>query len=189
MNLKEVLGRAQWSTITAAELDEVVGRISRGGSGDLHTLLHILGRAGSSRYRTLMEEYLRYSKDPPIAALALKVLFRWWGLADNYRNEVISSLQGFDWDPDEYVKLQAISLAGEYLRNHQNREMLEIIYRIFADNAERPLMRSAAYCALCRAHGAEWRDLPPASRVMDLATEVNHQLVARIEQYLRESSG
>jgi hypothetical protein len=186
MNLHELLKKAQWGKLEPQELAEVVRQISAG-ENDLYTLLHILGRAGSPKYRRLMEQYLHYEKDSQLSALVLNALCNWWGLIDEYRGELISFLRGAEWDADDYVKLQAISLAGEYLRNHRDRELLQIIYDIFADKDERPLLRSEAYCALCRSERLEWANIPPASKLVDFTTEVDSAVIERVQRKLHGS--
>jgi hypothetical protein len=186
MDLEALLKKAQWGKISHSDLAAVVRILTSGDQEHLLTLLNILGRAGSPRYKYLMERYLNYENDPQISALSLKALCRWWGLFKEYRHRVISFLQGVEWDIDQDVKLQAIGLAGEYLRDHSDLEILESLHDIFVDQRERNLIRGAAYLALCRSDGAEWADLPPASRPVDLSTEVDQAVVSRIEQKLRD---
>jgi hypothetical protein len=143
-----------------------------------------LGRAGSPKHRQLMERYLHDVGDPQISALALMALCSWWELIDAYRGELISFLNGVDWDAGDYVKLQAIGIAGEYLRKNEDSEILRIIYSAFSNETERLLIRSAAYHALCRSDGVEWRDMLPASRVVDFSREINPAIISRVEKKL-----
>jgi hypothetical protein len=184
VNLSELFRRAYWGKITEAELSEVVRMITSGEDGDLHTLMRILGKAGSPRYRKIMEPYLRDVGDSQLSALAVQVLCWSWGLAGEYRSELVSFLDGVGWDTDGYVRLQAISTVGEYLRETADIELLQMIYSIFSNEGERPLVRSAAYFALCRSEKTEWKDIPPASRLVDFATEINREILKRVERKL-----
>jgi hypothetical protein len=184
MDIDALLKKAQWQKIAPAELKVVLGLICSGEHDDLYTLLHILGRAGSREDRKVMERYLRYPLDPMISALALKSLCRWWGLFSDYRAEVLCFLGGVEWDADGDIKLEAIGLAGEYLRHNSDREILKAVYDIYCDQQQRNVLRSAAYFALCRSEGLEWKDLPPASRPVDFA-RVDKPLLARVEQKIR----
>ena len=132
-----------------------------------------------------MERYLHDVGDPQISVLALIALCSWWGPADAYRSELIQFLNGVDWDAGDYVKLQSIAICGEYLRKNASSEILKVIYGIFSNETERSLIRSAAYRAICRSEGVEWRDMPPASRVFDFSKEINHAMLFRVEKKLR----
>jgi hypothetical protein len=109
-------------------------------------------------------------------------------LVSEYREELLAFLQSVDWDAEDYVKLQALSIAGEYLRGHQDREILKIVYDIYGNPEERGLIRAAAYIALCRSAGAEWRDIVPAPGFVDSSTEVDREILRRVEQKLKVSS-
>jgi hypothetical protein len=95
-----------------------------------------------------------------------------------------SFLNGVDWDSEGYVKLQAISITGEHLRKNNDIEILKTVYSIFSNETERPLMRNAAYFALCRSEGVEWRDMPPASRILDFSREADQVIVASVQRKL-----
>jgi len=183
-NLSELLKRAQWGKITDAELSEVVRMIASERNGDLYTLIQILGRAGSPKYRTIVEPYLHDVGNSQISALALKVLCRWWGLTREYKGELVRFLNGVDWDVDGYVRLQAIGLVGEYLQENSDKELLQIIYNIFSNNGERLLIRSAAYFALCRSEKIVSRDLRPSSLLVDFSKEINREVLERVERKL-----
>jgi len=185
VDLERLFKKAEWETLTPSELEEVARAIASPNPGDLYQLLHILGRAGSPAYKAQVEKFLHCPDDPQRSALVLKILCRWWGLFDQYRNDVMAFLRGVDWDDWGYVRLQALSLAGEHLREHQDNEMLRIVYQTYADRSHRPLLRSAAYSALCRSEGLAWADLPSAAQVIDLSKEVDPSVISRIEEKLR----
>jgi hypothetical protein len=160
--------------------------ISSGRNQDMYTLIEILGRAGSPKYQKVVEPYLHDVGNSQLTALAVKVLCWSWGLAREYREELLCFLKGVDWDVDDYVKLQAISTVGEDLRENSDDELLQIVYDIFSDDGERPVIRSSAYIALCRSEKIEWKDILPAPRVVDSTTEVNRQVLERVERRLRQ---
>ena len=117
VELAELLHRAQWGRLTADELEYVAGLLKSDQHVSKYTLLHILGRGDSSKkYRELVAEYLYCPGDPMLSALALKVLCQWWHKTMDYRDELIVFLRGVDWDVGEYVRLEALSVAGEFLR-------------------------------------------------------------------------
>lgn len=184
INLSELLKRAQWGKISDAELSEVVRMISLERGADLYTLIQILGRAGSPKYRKIVEPFLNNVGDAQLSALAVKVLCWSWGLSQEYKGDLVRFLNGVDWDVDGYVKLQTIGTVGEYLRENSDVELLELIYGIFLNEEERPLIRSAAYFALCRSEKLEWKDIPSASRLVNFSTEIDMQVIERVERKL-----
>jgi hypothetical protein len=179
-----LLKRAQWGKVTETELADVAKCLSLGECDDIYEALHIIGRGGSPKYRSVMENYLRCQTDPQVAALALKVLFNWWGLGLDYRDDLISFLRGVEWDIGDWVRLQAISSAGELLRSHSDTEVLQLLYDIFSNPLERKELRGPAYFALCRSEGAEWKDIPPASRILEFSRDVDASIVARVKNRL-----
>jgi hypothetical protein len=185
VNLSELFERACSGRIADAELSKVVRMITDGQNEDLYTLIQILGRAGSPKYRNIIEPYLRDVGDPQLSALAVQVLCWSWGLASEYRSELVCFLHGVDWDAEGYVRLQTISAVGEYLRENSDVEFLREIYSIFSDERERPLIRGSAYRALCRSEKIEWKDIVPAPREIDSSTEIDREILERVERKLQ----
>jgi hypothetical protein len=188
VNLQELLKRAYSGKIAHDELSEVVRMITSDENQDLYTLIQILGRAGSPKYRKIVEPYLHNVGNPQLSALAVKVLCWSWGLAREYRGQLLCFLRGVDWDSEDYVRLETISAAGEYLRENSDKELLQVIYNIFSDQGERPLIRAVAYRALCRSESIEWKDIIPAPRVVDSSTEIDRGVVERVERKLGRST-
>jgi hypothetical protein len=185
VNLSELFKRAYWGKVTDAELSEVARMITSGKNEDLYILIQILGRAGSPKYRKIVEPYLRDVGDPQLSALAVQVLCWSWGLASEYRSELVCFLDGVDWDAEGYVRLQTISTVGEYLRENSDIELLQMIYSIFSNDKERPLMRGAASNALCRSEKIEWKDIVPAPMEVDSSTQIDRGILERVERKLR----
>jgi hypothetical protein len=185
VDLDDLFERAYREEISDAELSEIVRTISSGEGEDLYTLIQVLGRAGSPKYRKIVEPYLHDVGDPQLSALAVQVLCGTWELAAEYRSELVGFLNGVDWDEDGYTRLQTVSTVGEHLRKNSDVELLRMIYDIFSNSGEGAVIRSAAHSALCRSEGVEWRDIPPASRVTDFSTEINRTVLEGVERKLR----
>jgi hypothetical protein len=133
---------------------------------DRYTLMLVLRRAGSARYRKIVEPFLNDAGDPQLSALALTTLCTVWTLAGDYRGILLTLLGRVDWDVEEYVRLQASSDVGEYLWSNSDAELLQAICNIFSYNRERGLIRSVAYCSLYRSEKLEWNEIPSAGRVI-----------------------
>lgn len=95
MNLSELLKRAYEGKVTGAELSEVERMLTSGQHEDLYTSIQILRRARSPRYRKLVEPFLNDVGNPQLSALALATLCTTWGLAGDYRRELVAFLRGW----------------------------------------------------------------------------------------------
>ena len=170
----ELLERAKWGKLTGQELASVADALREGSpEADRYTLLHILGRAGALSYRPLVERHLHSPDDPMLARLALQILLRYWNEAARYQDRLLAFVRGVDWDEEEDVRLAAISLAGEYLRDAENPQLLAELVGILEDRAERQVVREAAYLALPVAAGRTPDELPSAARHFDLSTQTD----------------
>lgn len=69
-------------------------------------------------------------------------------------------LAGVEWDEDKDVWLIATSCAGQYLRDHDDPELLEGLVQIVESRPEFPEDESAAVEALARGLGDEYRTFP-----------------------------
>jgi len=168
----ELLQRAKWGTLSQGELAQVAAALHEPDPQvDRYTLLHILGRAGDRSYRSLVERFLHDQDDPMIARLALQILCSFWGETGRYLEEVLQFIQWVPWDDEEYIRLVAISAAGEYLRVHTEPRVLRALIRIFENEEEDHLTRQGAYRALARAVRRDWDQLPAATRLLDLTTQ------------------
>lgn len=164
MNLDQLLEKAKWSCLTSQELSEVAQRIEKSDDSNTHelyTLLHIIGKDPHGiHYRSLIEKYLIFPKDPMIARLALMILCNYWDLTEAYLEILIIYLKGVDWDSFEDVRLIAISSAGEYVQKTKNKELVRLILQIYENQQEEILTRCVAYGALLRCIGLEWIEIP-----------------------------
>jgi hypothetical protein len=169
MNLGQLLERAKSGLLKCSEISLVAERLSESaGSHDAYTLIHILGCARATQYEKLVQRFLNSPSDPTVARIALQTLCNYWGKAGNYRAEVLAFLRGIAWDVDDEARLAALSIAGEFLRISFEGSLLEEVIRVWENEKHSPIVRQAAYFALSRARGANWNELPPASRQLDL---------------------
>lgn len=175
----ELLHRAKWGTTTPAEVDGVARSLmSDDPERDPYTLIHILGRSGAVLYEDLVARYLNAESDPMLARIALQALCSHWDLASKYRSEVFRFARGEPWDDEQDVQLIALSAAGEMLRAGPDRELLRLLMDVFEVPNTPQSVRESVYCALARAFGLEWTELPPASRNMDFEKDVDSGVLA-----------
>jgi hypothetical protein len=171
---KDLLRQARSGGISEQELSMVVSQLhSTDPAVDRYTLLQILGYAGYPSWRPQVEQFLACEEDPMLARAALQILCDMWGLTGMYITEILQFLQGVPWDEGGYVRLAAISIAGEYLRNHFQSQLLSDLIGIFEDETEAAVPRQEAYFALARAIGRDWQQLPSAARFMDLGRDAD----------------
>jgi hypothetical protein len=157
---QDLLHRAHWGKLSKRELDRIVAELRRPRpSTDRYTLLQIIGESRDKRYRELVEDYLHNSDDVMLAKLALQTLCVTWGETGRYCDVVLQFLRGVDWDVlrGGHVILIAISIAGEYLRNARNSELLEELIDIY--EKEDSVFHDAAFVALGRSLGYTWPKL------------------------------
>lgn len=157
---KDLLEKAKWGKISRDELESVADELRHGSDeADPYTLLHIIGRSGEKSYRSIIEYYLNQKIDPMLARLALQILCDFWEEAEGYVDDLVSFAQGVPWDGEDEIRLTALSLAGEYLRSHQNPWLLQKLINIVEDINEREIIRESAYEGLSRAMQHEWGEI------------------------------
>ncbi|GAA3754616.1 hypothetical protein HDA32_004303 [Spinactinospora alkalitolerans] len=160
---KRLLDEAKSGRLSGAELDEVVRALQgppEALDADLYTLLHIVGLASDAdAHAGLVERFVDHREDPPVAALALKVLCLWWGRTGDRLEEVRAALEGAEWDEDEDARLAACSIAGEYLRDHADPALLRILMATAEDREALPGTREHALYEVGRALGHSHEEL------------------------------
>lgn len=135
LNLDLLLEKAKESSISSAELTEIIKRIEHpANDNELYTLLHILGRNGNSSYRKLVERFLYYPSNPMITRIALKTLCSYFELTKYYLKELKMFMRGVEWDDAEQISSMAISIAGFYIRETGDKSILRILLEIFDKN-------------------------------------------------------
>lgn len=182
--------RVESSVLSPQELAMVASELQKSKPETTHSiLLHILGSAYATKYRSLIESFLLSSQDPTLARLALDILCDDWKLAAEYRGQILLFMRGVPWDKEEDVRLMALSKAGQYLRSHSAPELLHELLHVFVNQHERQLIREVAYCALARAIGRNWDQIPPASRHMNWDTEFDPKVIQEAKQRLAQQKG
>lgn len=167
MDSQQLLKAATARDLTPAEIDSVV-RALRAGPGQLqetYRLILILGRANAVEHASLVYSYASECADPMLARVALQVLCSFWQMTGAHLPLVKRFLARDPCDPEEDVRQMAISVAGEYLRQHEDSELLRALIHIVESEDEDEVRRADAYLSLARAMGREWEDLPPVSRL------------------------
>lgn len=161
--LATLLERAHAGEATAADAFEATKLLRLASSpGDRYDALFVIGKSNATAYRSIVEEYLDASEEPMLARLALQILADWWGPPNQYRDQIARFVDGVDWDLHDgsYVRLIAMSAAGELLRNHDDPGLLRGLLAVF-DDADLPdLVREQSYSAIARAEGRSWAEIP-----------------------------
>lgn len=154
---------------------------------DVYTYLLVLGRAKADKYRQLFERYLDCG-DPFTVAFVLETLCLDWEQTETYFEYVLRYAVGVSWDEEEDVKLSAIKILGEYLRKvfkdwmsrdipidgilarlgKSDLDVVGLLASTFSDSMAEHWTRQGAYCAMCRAAGKEWSDLPSECMMLNL---------------------
>jgi hypothetical protein len=174
----ELLDRAKWGTVSDSELTRVAERLQNGDpDSDPYMLLHILGKAGGKKHRALVEKFLQHREDPMLARLALQILGGFWGETERYLVTMIEFARGVAWDNEDWVRLIALSLLGEHARHFRDVKAIAVLLEVFDDEAAELLAREAAYIALARSMGKEWKDIPPKARRLDWRSDIDEAVV------------
>jgi hypothetical protein len=182
MNYELLLDQAKSGTITARDIDHVAHALQTNEpDADRYTLLHIIGRSNAIRHRVLVEKYLT-DDDPMLVRLALQILCSYWGESSRYIEKIRMFASGNPRDPDDDVRLVALSIAGEYLRGHEDSDLARIVLRSFQDVEQGRNVREVAYRSICRAVGLEWHDIPASTRHFDLNREVRSDVLNRFKR-------
>ncbi|MEO3865083.1 HEAT repeat domain-containing protein [Rheinheimera fenheensis] len=174
---KEILEKAKWGKLSNDEVNWLGTAISTSNDIDLYTLIHAIGKAELKQYKGELESFLDYPNDPLISAITVRVLCGFWGLTDQYIDTIVKLLKGVDWDEDEDVKLEALSIIGNYLIKNRSPKIIKLILEIFENEENFNAVRSAAYCSLGRAFGKSWDELPAASKPMNFDTDVDSSII------------
>jgi len=128
---RAMVKRAQAGTLTDNEVAWAADMLRQGGGGhDRWDLLEIVSNRYSDQYEELVASFLEYPPDPWASRIALQILCNRWGLADKYVETIRQFLAGIPWDNDGDVRDVAISEAGEYLREHDDEDLLRRLWDI-----------------------------------------------------------
>ena len=99
---------------------------------------------------------------PFVSSQTLSTLCLDWKLTSYYLDKVILFLRKVDWDLSDEVLLTAILIAGEFLREKFNHELLELLVNIYKNPPEEEgyvdrIVQAAAYESLARTRGERER--------------------------------
>lgn len=176
---EELLAKAQEGRLEPSDIDTIIARLSSR-SGDPYLLIHALGLGGTPSLASVVEPYLTSREDPLQARIALQVLCDFWGLAVRYRENVSSFIDGVPWDLEGDIRSMGISIAGEFIRDHNDVGLLRQLLDIVNNETEPMDTREWALRAVGRAIGLNHSDLP------SLGVPLNGGLSEEILQKARE---
>ena len=118
-----------------------------------------------------------------LARLALQVLCRYWGLADDYASDIRRFVAGLEWDEDYDVRIMAISCTDSLLASPQHRDLLGEVYSIATDSTEDDVARQAAYTALAISIGVSPSELPSPAK-FDMAKDIEPRILEEVKKRL-----
>jgi len=172
MDLNNLLDRAYGGIITDEEIAYVMDRIAKFQEHpsrvnvEIHLLIQVLGYAGAFSYgeyveefRKLIDKFIVFPIDPGVTVSALDILCNDWELTAEYIEQIKAFIRGVDWDEGMDVRVKAICVAGEYVREIGDKECLSMLLEIFKNEHEETIMRKIAYRSICRGVGVHWKDL------------------------------
>jgi hypothetical protein len=111
---------------------EYARSILRGGVGEIHAAIYIVGLCGNGDDKYLLEKYLYGSENDAYAELALKAICRYLGQIGDYR-PLIRELIMSPLKDSSGRRMAAIHLADKYFENFFDDELGCEIVRIFCD--------------------------------------------------------
>lgn len=185
MNDEQLLARADRGELEAAAVEAIANELAITSDADRAIfLMELLGRAGATHKRDLVEEFLRATHDPLLVRSALHVLSAHWDMTSAFAREIEGFVRGRDWDDWDDVRLVAINAAGEHLRQQRDPGLLTALMDVFDDIERSATVRNAAYGALARALG---RELQPTTAIdFDLEREEDCEVRVLAENRLRQ---
>lgn len=161
-NFDDLLQKAKFGELTDYEIKRVVENIKAStpeNDWDLYTLIHILGKGGGPKYKTIVEPFLYYPSFPLISGIALRTL-TFWSLGQEYLTQLKAFLRGVEWDIEDDVRLSAIGCAGIVLLTAKEKDM-EIIQILddLVSNEANEVLKEAVFESLALAVGKEWNEI------------------------------
>ncbi|CAM0117305.1 hypothetical protein [Rhabdochlamydiaceae symbiont of Dictyostelium giganteum] len=172
-NMTHLIDKATWDELTKDEIAYVTNKFESKEQlpvNELSNLIYILGRIGAVKYRKKIEKYLYGPHPEDLCVIALRVLCNYWKYSTAYIEEIKMFIRGVEWDPVDEIRLIAISVAGESIRNNMNRELLKLLLDVFENlginpdlnekrDYARAFIQSCAYYAIARAMGKEYNQI------------------------------
>ncbi|GAA2674201.1 MULTISPECIES: hypothetical protein [Actinosynnema] len=120
-----LLAHAKSGTLTLHEAAEVADALVADPFGEhSYERIYTLGRSFSTQYEGLIAGYLTHQCDDELARIALQTLCGFWGMCERYLVDLRRFLDGADNDPMGFVRVVAVSAAGEHLRDNVHSGLL-----------------------------------------------------------------
>lgn len=199
LDFEQLYERAKWAgtelgpglkPLSRAEIDAVAMELQElEPEAEPYVLLLTLGRAFATDHRELVESFLVSPEDPMLARAALSVLCDAWDMASEYVTVVAAFIEGVGWDEEGQVRGMALSKAGEYLRDHDDAELLGLLLSAFDDPDEDPVSKQGVYFALARAVGRDWNEIPSAADELDFESDVDPLVLDEARERLQRLGG
>ncbi len=172
MDVDELVNKAYDGCIEPEELAEAVDRIQKfydyPNNEDIYSLLQVVGYAGIfcnlnqviDKYRGLIEKFIVFPKDPSVSVAAFGVLCNDWDLTAEYISQIKMYIRGVEWDEGEDMRVKAMCIAGRYIKESGDKELLRMLLEVFENEREEKITREIAYDSISVALGSDWTVLP-----------------------------
>lgn len=148
----EILNQALQDGLSEEDLALALRKIKEDRSEEdpqLKFWIQIVGLSEATENRKTIEKFLYLPKNPEAAVCALYVLIG-WGFGKEYLNEMKAFLKGVSWDThDHLLQNEAILCSGFYLRNEDDKALLQLLLDRYMEDP----FRMKAYWALADAMG------------------------------------
>ena len=139
-----------------------------------YTAIHLLGEASCLEARDAIEGYLE-SPEFDLRGIALNVLTLHWGLAEH----ADTALRFLRDDEDEDNRSLAATSLGVLFEGTRDDDRLRQLAPAVRNEEEDAMVRQSAYTAMLQILGVPADERPPSTRFMDLANDVDWDLVSR----------
>lgn len=147
--------------------NEVAARLSKSRDpAETVRLLHEFAHIGGPDHATIVARFLDSRDSPFVARQALETLTS-WGLATEFRSNILEFLRGVEWDTvtGGYVRLVAATAAGQILSEGPDPQLTRALLEIVEDSEADTVLRDAAYTGLLLGSGVPPDRLPSAARL------------------------
>lgn len=178
INATDLLNKTRSGELTQEEFDLIVETVRDGPYDEgLYMLINILGLVGfGEELREIVEKFLYYPAETYVSKEALKTLCLGWGLTQDYLNQVANFIRGEEWDSNEVVRMMALTIAGEYLRDSFDKDLLKLLLQVFEDlgttpeiiKTSSPLIKGCAYKSIAIAMGKDPDEIPFADEIAEM---------------------